>query len=141
MKYAGDEIEQHLYSVFGSSFSVDGQTWNYYTNPPQTDDEFYVWTGLDLTNEDGTKDKFLSEFFLEVAVVNRAESQYTSNKKIELCVNHITELLITRGQQVGLTNFNLVRTALVGVTSNTEFEAQTTVLVRKLIFSILAQEL
>lgn len=142
MKLANNEIEKYLYSTIGASFTAGGLTWNYYTNPPKgVNDDSYVWSGIELIIEDGTKDDFIGEYLLELTLVNRAPSNFTDNNAIDLAASHISELLVARGRQVSITGFNLISFNLTGGETSLEQQGQTTVLVRKLIFSILAEQI
>lgn len=142
MKLANKEIEDYLYTTIGASFSAGGTTWEYYTNPPKTPtNNRYAWAAIDMTNEDGTKDDFIGIYLLELTLVDRTNSNFTDNNAINQAGTYLGNLLDVRGRQVTLPSFNLISVRLVGQDSGLEHEAQQTILVRKLIFSILAEEL
>lgn len=141
MKVANDEIEQYLYSRLGASFSDGTNTWNYFTVPPKTETDRYVYSELNLLFDDGTKSGYIGEYQMALTVVDRTSANFTDNKAANVCSNYLGDLFDVRGRQVELASFNLISVRLNSVEDLTDREAQETVIIRKLIFSILAQEI
>ncbi len=141
MKSPLDAIEQHFYSAIGNTFTADGQTFTFYTNPPNEETDYYAWLGVDVIEDDGTKDDFITECLAVVTIVDNKGTKYTSNKTVNAATTVIGELLVARGQQSTVDGFNLVTIEPSGIEASTEWRGQQAVKVRKLLLRILAEQL
>ena len=142
MKLANTEIEKYVYGLLGNSFNDSINDWNYFLNPPKSvSGDRYVWCAVNLLQSDGTKDDFIGQYLLELTIVSKAGADFTDNQNVDRCGSYLGNLLDVRGRQISLATFNLTSANLVAVEATTEHEADKMVIVRKLIFNILAQEL
>ena len=141
MKVANKEIEEWLYSTLGASFSDGTNTWSYYTVPPKESVDKYVYSEMQLLFDDGTKSDFMGEYLMALTIVDRGAANFADNGPSDTCASYLGQTFDVRGRQITLSNFNLVSVRLNSVDDLTDREAQETVIIRKLIFSILAQEL
>lgn len=141
MKVANKEIEQYLYTTLGASFSDGSNTWNYFTIPPKTAVDKYVYSEVQLLGDDGTKSDFIGDYLMALTIVDRGAANFADNGPADTCASYLGNLLDVRGRQVVLSSFNLISVRLTSVEDLTDREAQQTVIIRKLIFSILAEEI
>lgn len=141
MKLANDEIEQWLYTTLGDTFSDGTNTWKYYTVPPKEGIDRYVYSKIELLLDEGTKSDYMGRYLMSLTIVDRTGANFTDNKAANLCSTYLGQTFDVRGRQVALTSFNLVSVRLTTNEDLTDRQAQETVIIRKLIFSILAEEI
>lgn len=140
MKVANKEIEAYLYSLLDSQFNDGLNDWEYFTIPPKTESDKYVWSEIQMLFDDGTKSDFIGEYLMALTIVDRSAANFADNTAADECASYLGNLLDVRGRQISLTSFNLVSVRLTSVEDLTDREAQETVIIRKLIFSILAEQ-
>lgn len=140
MKVANKEIEAYLYDNLGNSFDDGLNEWDYFTIPPKTETNKYVYSELQLLLEDGTKSDYIAEYLMALTIVDRAGANFADNTDADTCATYLGQLFDVRGRQVVLPSFNLISVRLTSVEDLTDREAQQTVIIQKLIFSILAEQ-
>ncbi len=140
MKLANEEILVWLYGQLGNSVTVNGNTWEYYSDPPENSPDRYIWADVTILEEQGTKEDFMANYLLEITLVDKHSRNYTSKKPLYEIANKISEVIALRNGEVDLTDFKILARNFDSFDYSKEIESGEVRHVGKANFIILAEQ-
>lgn len=140
MKLANEEILTWLYQQIGNTLTVNGTTWDYYPDPPETGTDQYIWADITILDENGSKEDFMANYLLELTIVDKANRNFTSKKQLYEVASKLSEIIAIRDGQVTLNGFEVISRNFQDFTYSKEIEGGEVRHVGKANFIILAEQ-
>ena len=105
MKDPTQEIVDGVETILSGNLTYDGTTYSIVQDLPRVVKFRHVWLRTIRANEEGTKDKYLTNCELEIEVVGSGYKHKGARAAINSITNQLLQLLID--QSITLTNFTL----------------------------------
>lgn len=140
MKLANEEILTWVYQQIGNDLTVNGTTWEYYPDPPESGTDRYIWGDITILDESGSKEDFMANYLLEFTIVDKVSRNFTSKKQLYEAASKLSEIIAIRNGQVDLANFEIIARNFQDFTYSKEIEGGEVRHVGKANFIILAEQ-
>ena len=136
-------IKQAIQTALGSTFTIDSQTVNVYTDTPKEPSTYYIGQELLSANDIGTKDKFISDVMWLISCYVKVNLAEQSSVFLDKISNHVTTTLINRGQGIAdpSSNFSFYSIQLETISETNKYLENKVLMVKNIRINLKAQQI
>ena len=128
-------IYEYVFEQIGTTLTEGGQAFKFYQQPPENENEPYIWFNVSTLNDSGPRDGYIYEMLGEFTVVAYADVNRSEKDTLLLGQTGLLKLFTTRGLNQAYTTAQGVTVNLISQTLSSLVEGSETLGQKKLNFA------